>query len=142
MANSSEGDPHETKATPHRMELALDPGTFIHDRACFSFVSGLEEVSAKIGDLIASDPARATVLYETFLAGCGAKTEELDDSSGSFGQFAADLICAWLKARQASGADPDQTAATLLGSGSICAASPWRAANRGRSRLFRRLEPD
>ena len=98
----------------HRMELALDPGTFIHDRACFSFVSGLEEVSAKIGDLIASDPARATVLYETFLAGCGAKTEELDDSSGSFGQFAADLICGWLKARQASGADPDQTAATLL----------------------------
>ena len=29
-----------------------------------------------------------------------AKADELDDSSGSFGQFAKDLICLWIKARQ------------------------------------------
>src|ERR1035438_3255341 len=53
-------------------------------------------------------------LCETSLAGCHGKAEELDDSSGSFGQFAQDLICSWIKARQASGADPGKTAATLL----------------------------
>ena len=98
----------------HAIELALAPGTFIQDGACFSFVGGLEEVSAKIRDLIATNPARAIALYEAFLAGCGAKADELDDSSGSFGQFAHDLICSWIEARQASEADPDQTVATLL----------------------------
>jgi hypothetical protein len=98
----------------HAIELALAPGTFIQDGACFSFVSGLEEVSAKIRDLIATNPARAIAHYEAFLAGCAAKADELDDSSGSFGQFAHDLICSWIEARQASGADPDQTVATLL----------------------------
>jgi hypothetical protein len=53
-------------------------------------------------------------LYEAFLAGCAAKADELDDSSGSLGQFAHDLICSWIEARQASGADPDQRVATLL----------------------------
>ena len=64
--------------------------------------------------LIATNPARAIALYEAFLAGCTAKADELDDSSGSFGQFAHDLIRYWIEARQASGADPDQTVATLL----------------------------
>ena len=97
-----------------QIELALSPGTFIRDQASFSFVSGLEEVAATIGKLTRTDPERATALCETFLAGCYEKAEELDDSSGSFGQFAVDLICAWIKARQASGADPDETAARLL----------------------------
>jgi hypothetical protein len=98
----------------HQIELALRPGEFIHDRECFSFVSGLEEVAAKIGSATTTEPASAVALYETFLAGCHAKAEELDDSSGSFGQFARDLICLWIKARQASSADPHQTASTLL----------------------------
>ena len=104
------------KADPieRQMELALDPGAFIPDRACFSFVSGLDEVAAVVGKLTTTDPIRATALYETFLAGCYEKIEELDDSSGSFGQFVGDLICGWIKARQASGADPDETAARLL----------------------------
>jgi len=34
---------------------------------------------------ITTDPARAVKLYETFLAGCHAKADELDDSTGSFG---------------------------------------------------------
>ncbi len=57
---------------------------------------------------------RAAGLYEIFLAGCREKGEELDDSSGSFGQFAKDLICRWIKARQGAGAGADETAATLL----------------------------
>src|ERR1017187_5501713 len=98
----------------NEIELALSPGSFICDRACFSFVSSLEEVAARIDGLLKTDSARAAGLYETFLAGCREKAEELDDSSGSFGQFAKDLICRWTKARQASGAGPDDTAATLL----------------------------
>ena len=97
-----------------QIELALSPGAFIPDRACFSFVSGLEEVAAKIGALTTTDPARAAALYETFLAGCHEKAEELDDSSGSFGQFAQDVICRWIKARHTSGSDPNETAARVL----------------------------
>ena len=97
------------------IELALSPGLLIRDRACFSFVGGLEGVAAQIDKLHRTDSARAAGLYETFLAGCHEKAEELDDSSGSFGQFAKDLICRWIKARQAAGAGPDDTAAKLLG---------------------------
>jgi hypothetical protein len=82
------------------IEVALNPGAFIPDRACFPFVSDLDEVAAKIAKLIASDPARAVNLYEAFLAACYLKLEELDDSSGSFGQFVDELYCGWVKARQ------------------------------------------
>ena len=98
-----------------QMELALSPGVFVRDRACCSFVSSLEEVAARIDMLLRTDAVRAAGLYETFLAGCQEKAEELDDSSGSFGQFAKGLICRWIKARQVSGADPNETAARLLG---------------------------
>ncbi len=97
-----------------RIESALRPGEFIYDRACFAFVSGLDGVTAEIRALTRSDPARATALCEAFLAGCHQKVEELDDSSGSFGQFVQDLICLWIEARQGSGADADETASTLL----------------------------
>src|ERR1035437_9090142 len=97
-----------------QMELALDPGGFISDRACYSFVRELEEVAAGIAKLTGADPISATALYETFLAGCYEKIEEIDDSSGSFGQFVGELICGWIKARQASGAEADETAALLL----------------------------
>jgi hypothetical protein len=98
----------------HEIEMAFNPGAFIPDGACFSFVSDLDEVAAKIATLTTSEPARAITLYETFLAGCYEKVEELDDSSGSFGQFVDDLFCGWIKARQAAGADPDETATRLL----------------------------
>ena len=64
--------------------------------------------------LVGNDPARAVTLYETFLAACYVKIEELDDSSGSFGQFVDELYCGWIEARQADGADPDKTASRLL----------------------------
>jgi hypothetical protein len=97
-----------------QIELALSPGAFIRDRACCSFVSSLEEVAARIGALARTGPARAASLHETFVAGCQEKAQELDDSSGSFGQFVGDLICRWIKARQASGADADETVSRLL----------------------------
>ena len=96
------------------MELALQPGAFISDRACFSFVGGLDPVATAIRKLTGADPVRATALYETFLAACYEKVEDLDDSSGSFGDFVDEIVCGWIKARQASGADPDETAVRLL----------------------------
>src|SRR5258708_31115768 len=104
----------KVKPFEQQIELALRPGEFIYDRACFSFVSGLEEVAASIGKISTKEPLSSVALYEAFLAGCHGKIDELDDSSGSFGQFVQDLICLWIKARQASGADPHQTASTLL----------------------------
>jgi len=58
------------------IEMALAPGTFIHDRECFSYTN--------------------------------------DDSSGSFGQVVGDLYCGWVRARQAMGASPDDTAVKLI----------------------------
>ena len=98
----------------HEIEIALEPGRFIPDRACFSFVSDLDAIAATIAKLIPSEQARAVRLYETFLAGCYEKAEELDDSSGSFGQFVQDLYCGWIEARQAACADPEETATRLL----------------------------
>src|ERR1039457_7506586 len=82
----------KVNAIERQIEVTLRPGEFIHDRACISFVSGLEWVAANIGKVTAAEPARSVTLCEAFLAGCHAKAEELDDSSGSFGQFAQDLI--------------------------------------------------
>jgi tetratricopeptide (TPR) repeat protein len=106
---SGKADPLEVE-----IELALNPGAFIPDRACFSFAIDLGGVAAKISKLAITDPARAMALYEAFLAGCYEKAEELDDSSGSFGQFVGELFCGWIEARQAAGADPDETATRLL----------------------------
>ena len=97
------------------IEVALRPRAFIRDGECFSFVSGLEAVALRIEQLIESDPIRAFALYETLLAGCTAKANELDDSSGNFGQFAGDVICGWIKARCAGDLDRDETAVMLLG---------------------------
>jgi hypothetical protein len=105
------------KADPleREIELALNPGAFIPDRACFTFVTDLDKVSAGIAKLIDTDPARAVALYETFLAGCYEKAEEVDDSSGDFGQCVDELFCGWVKARQSARADPDETAIRLMG---------------------------
>ena len=48
------------------IELALSQGEFIRDRACFSFVSGLEKVVTKIDALAATDPARRAGLSGAF----------------------------------------------------------------------------
>jgi hypothetical protein len=96
------------------IEAALDPGRFVGDHSCFSFVSDLEKVESDIARLIQSEPGRSVALYDAFLAGCYEKADDLDDSSGSFGMFVEDLFCGWVKARQANGAAPEETAARLL----------------------------
>ncbi len=104
----------KTDPMERQIEHALRPGEFIYDRGCFSFVSDLEQVANGIKELIAAEPSRAVTLCEVFLAGCYAKAEQLDDSSGNFGMFVKSLICLWIKGRQAEGIDPDGTAGTLL----------------------------
>lgn len=97
-----------------RIEAALDPGYFIDYRASFEFGRDLEAVATEIAELVESEPDRAATLYEAFLAGCYEKAEEIDDSSGSFGDFVGTLFCGWIGARQAAGASPEETAAGLL----------------------------
>ena len=96
------------------IESALAPGRFISYNANYDFVGELEAVERQIAGLVPTDPKVAASLYETFLAGCNLKAEEIDDSSGSLGQFVDELFCGWIKARQAASADPDETASRLL----------------------------
>ncbi|MCL5744539.1 MAG: hypothetical protein M1541_11535 [Acidobacteria bacterium] len=96
------------------IEAALKPRAFIRDGECFSFVSGLETVASRIEQLLQSEPGRACGLYEAFLAGCTAKADELDDSSGYFGQFAGSIICGWIRARCAADIDRNETVVVLL----------------------------
>jgi hypothetical protein len=105
-----------TKVDPLEQEIAvaLQPDDFITDGAAWSFVEELERVEEKLAALGHSEPARSVALYETFLAGSYEKAEELDDSSGTFGMFVDGLFCGWVKARQAAGADPDETAQRLV----------------------------
>ena len=97
------------------MELALRLGDFIGYGASWEFVSGLVEVERDIAELLSAEPERAVDLYETFVAGCYEKAEEIDDSSGNFGMFVRDLFSGWIKARQAAGSDAGETVGTLLG---------------------------
>jgi hypothetical protein len=97
------------------IEDAFQPGRFIPYHAGYSFVSNLRRAADEIAKLVASEPARAVTLYETFLAGCNAKAEEIDDSDGELGTFAGGLYCGWIIARQVAGADSDETANLLLG---------------------------
>ena len=96
------------------IESAFQPGRFIPYHAGYSFVRDLRRAEAEIAELIATDPARVVTLYQTFLAGCHAKAEEIDDSDGDFGLFAGSVFCGWIRARQAAGVDRDETARLLL----------------------------
>ena len=79
------------------IEAALQPGRFIAYRAGWDFVSILEEVAGQLDALVRTDARRAVSLYETFLAGCYEKAEELDDSGGNFSMFVVTRAgyCAW-----------------------------------------------
>ena len=96
------------------IETALRPGQFIDYRTEWDFVSQLGGIRTQIDQLAPTDPARAVRLHETFLACCYEKAEEVDDSNGYFGQLVDGLYIGWLKARQAAGAEPDETASLLL----------------------------
>lgn len=97
------------------IEDALCPGSFIGHRQSWDFVESLEAVRAGIAPLLGDGGAeRAVALLETFIAGCYEKSDEIDDSSGSFGQLVEDLFCDWIRARQAAGADAAETVGMLL----------------------------
>ena len=103
------------RSVEQAMERALRPGAFITDQACFSFVRQLDRVAAQLATLLEQgEAAHAVTLYELFLAACHEKAEEIDDSSGQLGQFVEELYCGWITAREAAGADPAETASTLL----------------------------
>jgi len=96
------------------IETAIAPGRFIDYKAAWSFVEDLEGVVNDIEDLIESEPERAAHLYEIFIAACHEKADEIDDSSGNFGMLVENLFCFWIKSRQASGEDREETARLLL----------------------------
>ena len=96
------------------IEAALSPGCFISYNAAWSFVEDVQGVANDIGKIIRKEPARAARLYESFIAACHEKAEEIDDSSGDFGTLVEDLLLSWIKARQAANLDPNETARSLL----------------------------
>ncbi|MFZ0724443.1 MAG: DUF6880 family protein [Desulfobacterales bacterium] len=96
------------------IEAALSPGSFISYDAAWSFVDDVQDVADDIGKIIGKEPKRAAHLYESFIAACHEKAEEIDDSSGDFGMLVEDLFLGWIEARQAAKDDPDETAKLLL----------------------------
>ena len=96
------------------IEAVLQPGCFIPDGASWSFIEDLEAVARQLQEVVRTDPMRAVPAYETFIAGCHEKAEELDDSSGSLGMFVESLFSGWITARQGAGADRDDMASRLL----------------------------
>ena len=96
------------------IESALQPGRFIDWKQGHSFTHGLSKVEHDIEAIVASNPERAAYLYETLVAACNMKADEIDDSDGKFGMIVGNLLCGWIKARQAAAADADVTAKTLL----------------------------
>jgi len=96
------------------IEAALSPGTFISYRAAWPFVDDVRDVVNNIEKISKKEPERAAHLYETFIAACHEKANEIDDSSGDFGMLVEDLFRGWIKARQAANSDPDETVRSLL----------------------------
>ena len=96
------------------IESALQPGRFIGRNEGSSFVSNLRHIESEIAKVVRTDPARGVALYETFIAGCTLKAEEIDDSDGELGAFAGGLYCGWIRARQTAGVDRGETARLLL----------------------------
>lgn len=108
-ADSNPPDPMEGD-----LEAAFCPKRFVRYEEGTSFLSTLTSLQRRIGDLVVVDPTRASMLFETLLAGCHAKADEVDGSSGQFGEFVAGLFGAWVAARQASGAATGETIRRLL----------------------------
>ena len=96
------------------IKKTLSSGRFISYNDAWSFVGDVQVVANSIEEIIENEPERATHLYETFIAACNEKAEEIDDSSGNFGMLVENLVRGWIKSRQAMGGDPDETAQTLL----------------------------
>ena len=107
--NHSRNDPLE-----RAIEMVLAPGSFISYRAASSFVEDVQTFADKIDTLVDNEPERAVRLYEVFISACHEKADEVDDSSGSFGALVEGLFCGWIRACQATGANRDELAKSLL----------------------------
>ena len=68
-----------------RIEAAFCPGEFVSAQDSFDLVEALESVRKSIAALLPREAKRAAALCETFLAGCAAKADEVDDLHGNFG---------------------------------------------------------
>ncbi len=96
------------------IEAVLSPGNFISYAAASSFVDTVQDVASDIEKVIKREPERAALLFETFVAACHEKADEIDDSSGNFGMLVENLFLDWIKSRQAANHAPDETAKLLL----------------------------
>jgi hypothetical protein len=97
------------------IEAALSPSEFIGYQNSSSFITDIEDVRDRVEALVpAGEPVVAASLYETFIAGCYAKADEVDDSDGEFALFVVSLVEGWVKARQAAHADAVTTAEQLV----------------------------
>lgn len=96
------------------IEAALSPGHFISYNAAWSFAEDVQGIANDIGQIIRKEPERAARLYEIFIAACHEKADEIDDSSGNFGILVEELFAGWVKARQVSKHDPNETAISLI----------------------------
>lgn len=119
MARSTRGTrrpahPRDADPIEVAIETALDPGRFISYREAWSFVDDVQAVANDVEKIIDGEPERAARLYETFIAACHLKAEEIDDSSGSFGMVVDDLFRGWMRSRQSADADASETARMLL----------------------------
>lgn len=114
-AVTAPGRRRKTDPIEQAIERALAPGQYISWRNVGDLTGDLEAVEKQIAPLLSTQPERAAALYETCLAGCYAKVEEVDDEGGELGYFVRTLFCGWVRARQAIGADADETTRLLLG---------------------------
>ena len=104
----------ETEMIESAIENSLRPGEYIDDDYSWSFVSDLEKVKDIIENIVNREPVRAIDLMEIFMAACYEKAEEIDDSSGSFGEFVEALFCSWVSARQKADFEAKETVDRLL----------------------------
>ncbi|NOY92977.1 MAG: hypothetical protein GXP55_17475 [Deltaproteobacteria bacterium] len=98
------------------MEAALRPGRYIDYRVMADFTHGLEQVAADVKALVRGGHAdEAIALFETFIAACHEKAEEVDDSDADLGIFVHDLFFHWVRARQSARKKPEETVKLLVG---------------------------
>lgn len=108
----SGGRPASGRSWETEMESALQPGEYIGYRDEDDFLDRLRKIETGIARL--KPCQKAVELYETFLAGCYAKADDVKDDLGGFSGFVESLYLGWIRARQKDGLDPQETVEKLL----------------------------
>jgi hypothetical protein len=67
----------QTDPLEQAIEVALSPGSFISYEAAWSFVDDVQDVANDIEKVINKEPERAAHLFETFIAACHEKADEI-----------------------------------------------------------------